>query len=94
MNLFIKQKKTHSLREWTYGYQGKRMGGRHRLGVWGGHALSAISKIDNQQSPIVQHRELCSILCNGLNGKIIWKRIETWIRITQSLYCTPEIQHC
>ena len=69
-------------------------GGILRTGVWDGHVLSAVSKIDNQQGPIAQHRELCSILSNGLNGKIIWKRIETWRRITESFYCTPEIQHC
>ena len=34
MNLFTKQKQTHRLREQTYGYQGKRMGGRDKLGVW------------------------------------------------------------
>ena len=35
------------------------------------HTLTAMSKIDNQQEPSVQHRELCSVLCNNLNGKII-----------------------
>ena len=30
MNLFIKQKHTHRLREWTYGYQPGRMGGRDK----------------------------------------------------------------
>ena len=34
MNLFTKQKQTHRLREGTYGYQGGRVGGRDRLGVW------------------------------------------------------------
>ena len=28
-------------------------------------------KIDNQQGPTVQHREICSIFCNNLNGKRI-----------------------
>ena len=35
-------------------------------------------------------RELCSILCNNLNGKRIWKKPDTWICITESLFCTPE----
>ena len=26
-------------------------------------------EMDNQQRPTVQHRELCSILCNNLSGK-------------------------
>ena len=30
---------------------------------------SAIVKIDNQQGPTVQHKELCSTLCDRLNGK-------------------------
>ena len=37
------------------------------------------NKIGNQQRPIVQHRELCSVFCNNLNGKRIWKRIDTCI---------------
>ena len=28
-----------------------------------------INKMENQQGPTVQHRKLCSILCNNLNGK-------------------------
>ena len=35
------------------------------------------NKIDNQQGPTAQHRELCSILCNYLSGK----RIDTCICI-------------
>ena len=34
--------------------------------------------------------EPCSILCNNLNGKRIWKRIDTCICITEPLCCTPE----
>ena len=46
--------------------------------------------MDNQQGPTVQHKELCSILCNNLNGRRIWKRIDTRTYITESLCCTPE----
>ena len=35
--------------------------------------------MDNQQGPIVQHRELCSILYNNVNGKEFEKRIDTCI---------------
>ena len=31
--------------------------------------LTAIFKMDNQQGPTVQHRELCSMLCDGLDGR-------------------------
>ena len=71
MNLVTKQKQAHRLREQIYGYQGRRVGGRDRLEVWDSHVHTAIFKIDNQQVPTVLHRELCSILCNKLNGKRI-----------------------
>ena len=47
-------------------------------------------KIDNQQGPIVKHRELFSIFYNNLDGKIILKRIDICICITELLCCTPE----
>ena len=37
----------------------------NRLGVWDWHVHTAIFKTDNQQGPAVEHRELCSILCNN-----------------------------
>ena len=36
-----------------------------------------------------QRRELCSILCNNIKSKRIWKRIDKCI--TETLCCTPEI---
>ena len=47
-------------------------------------------KTDIQQGPTVQHRELCLIFCNNLNGKRVWKRTDTHICITESLCCTLE----
>ena len=41
-----------------------------------------------QQGPTVYHKKLCSILCNNLNGKRIWKRTDTCICIAESLCCT------
>ena len=43
-----------------------------------------IYRIDNQERPTVQHRELYSICCNNLKWKIIWKRIH----IIETLCCT------
>ena len=43
-----------------------------------------------KQEPSIWHRELCSILWNSLNGKRIWKRIDTCICTTESLCYTPE----
>ena len=45
-------------------------------------------KIDNQQGLSAQHRGLCSIFCNSLNGEKIWERMDTCI--TESLCCMPE----
>ena len=47
--------------------------------------------MDNQQGPTVKHKELCSKLCNNLNGKEFEKRIDACICINESLHCTPEI---
>ena len=59
------------------------------FGVWDWHIHTAIFKTDSQGST-VQHRELCSVFCNNLNKKRIWKWIETDIWITASLGYTPE----
>ena len=40
------------------------------FGVWDWHIHIAVFKTDNQ-GPTVQHRELCSVFCNNLNGKRI-----------------------
>ena len=81
-NLFMRQKQTHRRREWIYGYQRGKGFGKHTLGVWNWQEKTALFKMDNQQGPIVQHRELCSVLCNNLNGKKILKRI---VVVAQSL---------
>ena len=69
MNLFTKQKQTHRLYKQMYGYQRGNVGGRDKLGVWDYHIHTTIYKIDNQQGPTVQHKELYSVLCNNLYGK-------------------------
>ena len=44
---------------------------------------TAIFKIHDQQGPTVYQREPCSVLCNNLNGKTIWKSrcmyMDNWI---------------
>ena len=42
--------------------------GRDGQKVWDRHVHTTVFKIDNQQGPTVQHRELCSIFCNTLTG--------------------------
>ena len=46
--------------------------------------------MDNQQGPTVYLMELCSIIYSNLVGKRIWKRIDTCICKTESLFHTPE----
>ena len=69
MNLFTQQKQTHRHRKQTCGYQwGKGAGGgggiNQEFGINRQH--TTIYKIDKQQGPTVQHRELYSISCNNL----------------------------
>ena len=45
-----------------------------RLGVWDGHVHTAVFNMDNQQAPTVWHRELFSVLCDGLYGERIFKK--------------------
>ena len=45
---------------------GEKDGGRDSQGVWDGHGYTAVFNMENQQGPGVQHRELCSVLCNNL----------------------------
>ena len=50
---------------------------RDSEGVWDGH--TAILKMDNQQGPIVQHMEFCSMLCGSMDEREIWERMDTCI---------------
>ena len=51
---------------------------------------NSLFKMDNQQGPIVQHRELCSVLCGSLDGRGVWGRMDTRIHMAESLCCAPE----
>ena len=48
MNLFTREKQTHSFRDGTYGYQEGTIGGRDSYGVWDRHVQTAIFKMSNQ----------------------------------------------
>ena len=52
--------------------------------------IYAIFKADNQEGPIVQHKELCSMLCGSLDGSGVWGRMDTCVCMAQSLCCPPE----
>ena len=55
-----------------------------------GHIHTVMLKMDNQQGPIVQHRELCSILCGSLDGRGVWGRMDMCICMAESLHCPPK----
>ena len=59
MNLFTKQKQTHSHRKQLPEEKGKVE--RYKLGVWDYQIQTTIYNIDKQQGPNVQHRDLQSI---------------------------------
>ena len=61
-----------------------------KQGIWDGHAHTAMFKIDNQQGPTVQHRELRSMLCGILDGKGVQGRMDTCIGMNESLCSSPE----
>ena len=54
-------------------------GGRDSEGAWDGHGYTVILKMNNQQGPTVQHRELCSVLCGSLDGRRVWGRMDTCV---------------
>ena len=48
-------------------------------------------KMDNQQGPTIEPRELCSMLCGSLDGRGVRGRMDTCIYMAESLCCPPEI---
>ena len=71
MNLFTTPKQIHKFKKQTYGYQSGNVVGRDKLEVWDEPRHATTHKIDNQQGPLVQYRDLYSISCNNLYGKRI-----------------------
>ena len=64
--------------------------GEEGLGVWDQQMQTIIYRMDKQQCPTVQHRELYSISYNNHNRKEYEKE---YVYITESLCCTAEIKH-
>ena len=62
MNLSMKQ--AHRHREQTCGCQGGGGWEKDGLGVWGQQMQTIIYRMDKQQRPTVEHRELYSISCD------------------------------
>ena len=65
--------------------------GRDGLGVWDEQMQAIIYRMDEQQGPTVEHRELYSISCDKPEWKRIFeKRIDTCICIIETLCYTLE----
>ena len=64
MNLSAKQKQIHRPGEQTCGCQEERDWGRDGVGDWGQQMQAIIYRMDKEQDPNVQHRELYSISCD------------------------------
>ena len=64
MNLSMKQKQNQGHREQTGGCQGGGDWERVGVGVWVQHMQTDIYRMDKQQGPTVQQRELFSISCD------------------------------
>ena len=58
--------------------------------VWNWHVHTLIFKMDNQQGPAVQHRELCLPLYGSLDGRGVWGRMPSCICMAESLRCLSE----
>ena len=65
-----------------------KIGGGNSWGVWNRHIHTAAFKMDNQQGPTVKHMELCPF--GSLDGRGVWRRMETCICMADSLCCSPE----
>ena len=78
----------------------KKGEGRDGQGVWDGHVHTAIFKMDSTQGPTVQHRELCSILCNNLIRKRIWgekkreRDTHVYLQVHHFVVLLKVTQHC
>ena len=51
---------------------------------------TAIFKMDNQQGPSVEPRKFCSMLCDSLDQKGVWGRMDPCMCMAESLRCLPE----
>ena len=44
----------------------------------------------HNKGPVVEHRELCSMLCGSLGGRGAWGRMDTRVCMAESLCCPSE----
>ena len=46
--------------------------------------------MNNQQGLTVKHWEVYSMLCDSLDGRGVWRRMDACISMAESLCCPPE----
>ena len=63
--------------------------GSQRVGHDWTRTHTAVSKMDNQQGPIVWRMELCPMLYDSLEGRGVWERMDTFKCIAESLCHSP-----
>ena len=73
--MHLSMKPTHRRKEQTCGCQGGGWQGRDGVGDCGWEMQTIIPRMDKQQDPTVQHRELYSISCDKPSWKSILKRM-------------------
>ena len=73
-NELTKQKETRGLKRMYIWLPGER----NSYGVWDGHVHTPIFKVDNQHGPTEQHRQVCTMLCDGLEGRGQWIEGYAW----------------
>ena len=66
------------------------VGVRDSQGIQDGHVHGTLFRIDNQQGPTIQYRELCSMSCDILDARGVWGRMNTCTCMAESLCCLPE----
>ena len=67
-----------------------RKDGEKGQGVGDRHVHTAIFKMNNQQAPVVQHTELCSMLSGRLDERRVWGRMDTCVCMAEYLCYSPE----
>ena len=58
-------------------------GGRDGYGVWDGHVYT-----NNQD--LLQHRGHCPVSRGSLDGRGVWRRMDTCTCMAEALHCPPE----
>ena len=67
----------------------ERMGGRERELGMDMYRLLYLKSITYCIKPTIQHRELCSMLCSGLDERGVWWGMDTRICMAESFRCPP-----